>query len=322
MKELVFENKGIELTCREDNGNLFFEYESVAKQLGWTKNGGKYVRKDKMNDHLEKIIAYDNENNDCPLMDKDCPKLDNGDFIPEQYVYMLTMKANTKMAMDFQWWLSSDVVPKIRRNGEYTIDDLKKYARKDLARKEIKNVEDGELPKLKETLTTIHGKKEAEKMFIDMLPKRADDGRETWKMTAEIYKKEAKELSKFKTPDEWFKLVIKSHPISFNKTSKDNSYFNEKRENFKQYNAKYINIEKGTDTSKPMEIYIRLGLVKVTDEGHLLDTDNYGKVLQDFVASYLEVNDSLFEEHHYELEKWVNNFKDGYSKIYIRNRKR
>ena len=41
------------------------------------------------------------------------------DFIPESLFYLLAMKANNKVAQEFQKWLAVEVIPQIRKTGSY-----------------------------------------------------------------------------------------------------------------------------------------------------------------------------------------------------------
>ena len=50
-------------------------------------------------------------------------KCGKGDFIPEQYVYLLAMKTKSDIAISFQEWLAFDVVPNVRKHGAYLTDE-------------------------------------------------------------------------------------------------------------------------------------------------------------------------------------------------------
>lgn len=119
MKELRFERNGIELIWKEEKGEPVFEIESVARHLGFTRKQGKYenIRWDNINNHMKKIRNFELGKNVC--LQSVNQKMESGMYISEPELYMLTMKASTNNAMEFQWWLSSEVVPSIRKHGGY-----------------------------------------------------------------------------------------------------------------------------------------------------------------------------------------------------------
>lgn len=55
-------------------------------------------------------------------------KVVKGDFIPENMVYRLAMKANNETAHNFQAWLADEVVPQIFRTGSYSLPNAEKKA--------------------------------------------------------------------------------------------------------------------------------------------------------------------------------------------------
>ena len=94
------------------NGTAWFNVEDIARGLGFTqiKKGVEYVRYETVNNYLNQF-GY---NSFSQLVGKD-------DFIPENMVYRLAMKAKNETAEDFQAWLADDVVPSIRKTGSYSL---------------------------------------------------------------------------------------------------------------------------------------------------------------------------------------------------------
>ena len=91
------------LKIKEVNGQAMFDAESAAIGLGIVESNGKYVRWQRVNKYL-------GENS--PLVEK-------GDFITEPQFYKLAIKANNETAERFQDWLTTEVLPSIRKTGGY-----------------------------------------------------------------------------------------------------------------------------------------------------------------------------------------------------------
>lgn len=93
-----------------EDGTAFLNAEDVARGWGVTqkKNGVEYVRWDRVNGYL-KEFKY------SPLVGKD-------DFIPENMVYRLGFKASNETAQRFQAILADEVIPSIRKTGQYSIN--------------------------------------------------------------------------------------------------------------------------------------------------------------------------------------------------------
>lgn len=114
---MIFENKelGIDVrTIKNDDGSICINAEDSARGFGWVqvqnKNGKEY-----------KSIRWERMNNFC----KDLgfpPQVGEGDYIPESLFYLLGMKANNEAARRFQTWLAVEVIPTIRKNGQYQIE--------------------------------------------------------------------------------------------------------------------------------------------------------------------------------------------------------
>lgn len=101
----VFDN----LKVKEENGQVLFDAESAAIGLGITdeKSGLTYVRWNRVNKYL---FATSGEN------------VKRGDFITEPQFYKLAIKANNETAEKFQDWVTSEVLPAIRKHGTYMTD--------------------------------------------------------------------------------------------------------------------------------------------------------------------------------------------------------
>ena len=91
-----------------ENNLIYLSLEDVARGLGFTqiKNGIDYVR-------WETVIKYCNEFSQ---------QVGKDSFIPENIVYLLSMKADNETAIKFQMLLANEVIPSIRKNGMYATD--------------------------------------------------------------------------------------------------------------------------------------------------------------------------------------------------------
>ncbi|MGQ2226194.1 ORF6C domain-containing protein [Fructobacillus fructosus] len=98
----VFDN----LKVKEENGQVLFDAESAAIGIGiitFAKSGKKYVRWSRVREYL------------------DSPQVGKGDFITEPQFYKLVMKAGSPQAEKFQDWVTSEVLPSIRKTGRYSV---------------------------------------------------------------------------------------------------------------------------------------------------------------------------------------------------------
>lgn len=95
----VFDN----LKVKEENGQILFDAETAAIGLGLTETKKKvlYVRWRTLKNYLSQEVA-------------------KGDFITEPQFYKLAIKANNETAEKFQDWVTSEVLPAIRKTGSYT----------------------------------------------------------------------------------------------------------------------------------------------------------------------------------------------------------
>lgn len=106
----IFKNEKLNLkveAVQNKDGSISINAEDAARGFGWTriKNNKVYVMWDRINSFIEELnIPH---------------KCGKGDFIPESLFYLLAMKANNKVAQEFQKWLAVEVIPAIRKNGAY-----------------------------------------------------------------------------------------------------------------------------------------------------------------------------------------------------------
>lgn len=106
----VFENELFKVSAKNDNGQILFDVEQVAKCLGITqeKNNKEYVRWERVNEYLP----------------SNSPEVGKGDLIPEPLVYKLAFKASNEVAEQFQDWLAIEVIPSIRKTGSYNTEKV------------------------------------------------------------------------------------------------------------------------------------------------------------------------------------------------------
>ncbi|OQQ77619.1 phage antirepressor KilAC domain-containing protein [Ligilactobacillus salivarius] len=107
MNELKFSNGDVDLKIKEINGEIYFDVEQSAVGLGifLEKNSNKYVR-------WERVRKYLNS-----------PQVEKGDYISEPDFYTLAIKANNSVAEKFQYWVTHEVLPSIRKHGAYMTDE-------------------------------------------------------------------------------------------------------------------------------------------------------------------------------------------------------
>lgn len=87
------------------DGSIEFDAEKAAIGFGLfeIKNGKKYVIWKRVNKYLSTEVS-------------------KGDFITEPQFYKLAIKANNQTAEKFQDWVTSEVLPSIRKHGAYLTD--------------------------------------------------------------------------------------------------------------------------------------------------------------------------------------------------------
>ncbi len=113
----VFKNELFEVGAIAEGDEVLFDAEMIARSLGFTqtqnKNNRVYtsIRWETINKHLEKYFPN---------------KLGKGDLIPEAMVYKLAFKASNDTAEKFQDWLAIEVIPSIRKTGQYKVQNNRK----------------------------------------------------------------------------------------------------------------------------------------------------------------------------------------------------
>ncbi|WP_242074947.1 phage antirepressor KilAC domain-containing protein [Limosilactobacillus mucosae] len=93
------------------DGSIEFDAEQSAFGLGLTKfnsQGKEYVRWERVNEYIGVSTTGH--------------KIKRGDFITEPQFYKLAIKANNQVAEKFQDWVTSEVLPSIRKHGAYMTD--------------------------------------------------------------------------------------------------------------------------------------------------------------------------------------------------------
>ena len=109
----VFENKMFgKIRVTGDVDNPLFNFTDVCYALGYTqiKNGKTYLRKER----IKKVI----ESLDISIF-----PLDGDKFINEDGLYDFILEAGTDNARKFRKWITSEVLPSIRKTGGYVNND-------------------------------------------------------------------------------------------------------------------------------------------------------------------------------------------------------
>lgn len=113
-QKIIGENKMNEikvfegLKVKEENGQVMFDAETAAIGLGIStvaKSGNAVVRWTRVNQYLG--------------LSNSGQFIKRGDFITEPQFYKLAIKANNETAEKFQDWVTSEVLPSIRKTGSY-----------------------------------------------------------------------------------------------------------------------------------------------------------------------------------------------------------
>lgn len=93
------------------DGSIEFDAEQSAFGFGLTKisKGKEYVRWERVNEYLGLSTSGQ--------------QIKRGDFITEPQFYKLAIKANNQVAEKFQNWVTSEVLPSIRKHGTYMTDE-------------------------------------------------------------------------------------------------------------------------------------------------------------------------------------------------------
>lgn len=108
----VFDN----LKVKEENGQILFDAETAAIGLGLTqvKSHKTYVQWKRVNNYLNNLSAH--------VRNSNSQEVAKGDFITEPQFYKLAIKANNETAEKFQDWVTTEVLPTIRKHGTYMTD--------------------------------------------------------------------------------------------------------------------------------------------------------------------------------------------------------
>ncbi|MCR1959849.1 BRO family protein [Thomasclavelia cocleata] len=116
----IFKNKelGLDIGVKyNDDGSISVSLEDAARGLGFTQTQNK-KGKQYTSIRWERIKNFLSEFGVPPLVGEDI-------FIPEPVFYLLAMKANNNIAKKFQIWVAKDVLPTIRKTGNYSIRTVK-----------------------------------------------------------------------------------------------------------------------------------------------------------------------------------------------------
>ncbi|MBJ7631652.1 hypothetical protein HAU43_00790 [Weissella confusa] len=101
------------LKIKEENGQVMFDAETAAIGLGISqiaKSGNEVVRWERVNKYLGIPTSGD--------------AIERGDFITEPQFYKLAIKANNETAERFQDWVTTEVLPSIRKTGVYGVPQM------------------------------------------------------------------------------------------------------------------------------------------------------------------------------------------------------
>ncbi|MBU7455870.1 ORF6C domain-containing protein [Leuconostoc fallax] len=101
------------LKVKEENGQVMFDAETAAIGLGIStvaKSGNAVVRWTRVNQYLG--------------LSNSGQFIKRGDFITEPQFYKLSIKANNETAENFQDWVTSEVLPSVRKTGSYHMKPL------------------------------------------------------------------------------------------------------------------------------------------------------------------------------------------------------
>ena len=124
VNEFINNSLGISVRTYTEGFTIYINAEDVARGLGFvSKNTNGYESK-KMcatscTQKIYEVIRWSTINK--YLEEHNYPDLpvNKDSFIPESYFYLLAMKAKSKIAKEFQFWLATEVIPSIRKLGRY-----------------------------------------------------------------------------------------------------------------------------------------------------------------------------------------------------------
>ncbi|NGT03595.1 ORF6C domain-containing protein [Clostridium perfringens] len=126
---MIFKNEDLAIdvrTIKNNDGSISINAEDTVIGFGWIeiKNNKIYPRWRTINSFI-KELGFSQE------VAKD-------DYIPESLFYLLGMKANNDIARKFQTWLAVEVIPTIRKNGQYQLPVKEKLSSIDLFEAQVK----------------------------------------------------------------------------------------------------------------------------------------------------------------------------------------
>ena len=134
---MIFKNEDLSIdvrTIKNEDGSISINAEDTARGLGFIQNQNK-------NGKLYISIRWETINYYCKEFNFP-NKLGKDDFIPESLFYLLAMKANNEVARKFQTWLAVDVIPQIRKNGQYQMKPTSNLELLELQVKALREVEE------------------------------------------------------------------------------------------------------------------------------------------------------------------------------------
>lgn len=123
MNELItkqFESTNIEII--EINGEIYFEVYSVGMALGHVKiaKGNEYPRKERIDENIKSAEVT--------------PVVHNGQrYISESQLYDFMFEVHTEKVKPFKKWVTSEVLPTLRRTGSY---EMPKQPKEELKKKD------------------------------------------------------------------------------------------------------------------------------------------------------------------------------------------
>lgn len=114
----------------DENGNVHLLIDDVARGLGIVQVKKNRVPKSgdivpKSGDKSYTAIRWERVNKylrDCDCLGENDPDVKSGDYIPEQWFYLLAMKANNERAKTFQNKVAYEIMPSIRKHGYYSLN--------------------------------------------------------------------------------------------------------------------------------------------------------------------------------------------------------
>lgn len=116
---MIFENKELDIdvrTIKNDDGSICINAEDSARGFGWVDNSKSATNGAQLSKvRWSRVNKYVKEVGFSQEVAKD-------DFIPESLFYLLAMKANNEVARKFQTWLAVEVIPAIRKSGQYQLE--------------------------------------------------------------------------------------------------------------------------------------------------------------------------------------------------------